>query len=164
MSEVGIQKVRYTHEGMINWLISNPDRSQRDAALYFNITESWLSCVVNSDAFKMKLHERQEQVFSLIAAGIPEKLNAATAISLDKLTAKLIKTDDGGYILDATEKLLKANGYAPQGQRTVAPVNHGTLNQTIIVGAKDLDEARNLMANVPVQPALPEKVVEEVKD
>jgi hypothetical protein len=154
----GIKKVGYTHEAMINWMITNPDQFQKSAALYFGVTEGWLSKIVNSDAFRLQLSRRQEAVFSVIAAGIPEKLREATGVSLDKLTDKLRATSDGEFILDAADTLLKASGFAPASQR-VAPQTHvGDINQTIVVGAQDLNEAREILRN-PKVPALPEKVV-----
>ena len=155
-----IAKVGYTHEALINWMIEFPHKLQKDAALYFGITEGWLSQVVNSDAFRMQLKKRQDEVFSVIAHNIPEKLNIATSIALDKLTEKLTATGDGLYILDAAEKLLKANGYAPQGQRTTPQPSHGLINQTVIINSGDLDVARKLMEKnvVSTIPQLPEKV------
>ena len=154
----GIKKVGYTHEAMINWMIENPDKFQKSAALYFGVTEGWLSKVVNSDAFRMQLSKRQEAVFTVIAAGIPEKLREATGVSLDRLTEKLRATGDGTFILDAADTLLKASGFAPTSQR-IAPQTHvGDVNQTIVVGAKDLNEARELL-KTPAVPALPEKLV-----
>lgn len=154
----GIQKVGYTHEALINWMIENPDQYQRAAALYFGVTEGWLSKIVNSDAFRLQLAKRQEAVFSVIAAGIPEKLREATGLSLDKLTDKLRATSDGGFILDAADTLLKASGFAPASQRVAPQINSGNINQTIVVGAKDLNEAREILKN-PTVPTLPEKVI-----
>lgn len=163
----GIKSVSYTHEAMILWMISNPHKSQGDAALYFGVTQGWLSKVVHSDAFQLLYRKRQDEVASVVAAGIPEKLNAATSVALDRLTEKIEGSESQDFLLDATDKLLKANGFAPTGQRNpvspAAPQNQQ--NNTFIISGDGLKKARELLQKPPTElPAPVEKVVEHVKE
>lgn len=142
----GIKKVGYTHEALILWLIENPHKMQRDAALYFDVTEGWLSKVMHSDAFMLLYRKRQDEVASIVMNSIPAKLNAATGIALDKLTDKLEKSENNEFILDSAEALLKASGYAPVGQRTqTPPATHNEQNNTFIISGDGLKKARQIM-------------------
>lgn len=160
----GIKKVSYTHEALILWLIENPHKMQRDAALYFEVTEGWLSKVMHSDAFQLMYRQRQDEVASIVMNSIPAKLNAATSIALDKLTDKLEKTENGEFILDSAEALLKASGYAPAGQRTPAPASVGNQqNNTFIISGDGLAKARKLMQGQTKElPAEEVKVLDHV--
>lgn len=144
-----IAKISYTHEAFINWLVANPDRPLRDAAAYFGYTQAWLSSILHSDVFQAKLSQRQDEVFGYIAEDIPSKLRAAADIGLEKLTEVLTETQDGKFILDATDKLLHRMGYAPQAKiaplAAPAPTTIGQQN-IFLVSSEQLAEARGKLS------------------
>lgn len=140
MAGVEIKKISYTHEAMINWLISNPDRYLKDAAAYFGVTQPWLSTIINSDIFQAKLKERQDAVFASVASGIPEKLRACADIALERLAEKLTVVDDPELLLDASDKLLGRMGYSPAKASTV--INNNTQVNTYSVSSEVLAQAR----------------------
>jgi len=145
VAENQIARISYSHEAFINWLLENPERPLRDAAQYFGYTQAWLSTILHSDVFQAKLSERQDAVFAAVAQDIPAKLRAAADIGLEKLTAKLEDTEDGEFILDATDKLLHRMGYAPSASRNPVAPAHVTNNTQINmfqVDAAQLAEAR----------------------
>lgn len=114
MAENQIQKVGPNHEMMINWLIANPDRPHNDAAREFGVTPTWFSIVVNSDAFKAKLKERQDQLYDKLSTGVVTRLKAVSEVSLEKLGDMVHDSMDPNFILESTEMLLKAQGMGGQ--------------------------------------------------
>lgn len=85
-----IAKLRYTHDAVIDEILADPSISQGELAGRFGYTQSWMSIIINSDAFKEKLAERRgELVDPRIQASISERLDAVARRALDKLLDKL---------------------------------------------------------------------------
>lgn len=156
----GVQIVRlsHKHEMMLNWLLLNPDRSLRECADHFGVTQSWLSSVIHSDLFQMTLKERQNSVHLKIADSIPEKLRRIGDIALEKLTTCLEDSEDPEYILDATDKVLHRMGFAPASSRNPAgsAASVHNVQNNVFVNADDLAAARQLMQSI----SAPEMVIE----
>lgn len=90
-----IQKVRYTHEAMIELIIANPAVSQGELARHFGYSDAWVSTVVNSDAFKAKLALVKEELINPeIRMQINEKFRALANRSVQVLMEKLSKPVD----------------------------------------------------------------------
>jgi len=93
--EATLQKIRYTHDAMIDLVISNPWISQGEIAERFGYTQTWVSIVFSSDAFKNRLEERRaELVDPTIRVTIKERFDALVTRSLEVLQAKLSKQPD----------------------------------------------------------------------
>jgi len=140
---MAIKRISFTHEALVNWLVENPERSLRDCAEYFGYTQSWLSQIIHSDIFQARLGARQDAVFAQVAQDIPAKLRGITDVALEKLGRKIEEVEDADFILDATDKLLHRNGYAPNSSRNVGGPNSLTVNQQVNVFAVD----RNMLAD-----------------
>lgn len=153
MAENQIGKISYTHEAFINWLLENPERPLRDAAAYFGYTQAWLSTILHSDVFQAKLSGRQDAVFAAVAQDIPSKLRAAADIGLEKLTRKLEDTEDGEFILDATDKLLHRMGYAPSASRNPVAPSHITNNTQVNVFQVDALQLASARERISARPA-----------
>lgn len=147
MARPQIRRTSYSHEAFANWLLENPHRPLRDAAEYFEYTQSWLSTILHSDAFQELLRSKQALVEQMIIADIPAKLRATTDVALEKLSAKIEKSEDPDYLLDATDKLLHRMGYAPSSARNPGAVNLSQTNiqNNISVSAPDLAAARHAL-------------------
>lgn len=111
----GIEKVRYTHDGMINLIIANPAVSQNELAKHFGYTASWISQIIASDAFQSRLAERTtELVDPMIRTSVEEKFKGLVLRSLEILAEKLNKPSDqipDQLALRALEVSSKAAGY-----------------------------------------------------
>jgi DNA-binding MarR family transcriptional regulator len=85
-----IASVRYTHDGIIDEIIAFPAISQGELASRFGYTQSWMSIIINSDAFQERLAERKgELVDPKIRASVSDRLEALAKRSLDKLLERL---------------------------------------------------------------------------
>lgn len=88
--EGAIQKVSYTHDGMIDKIVSNPWISQGDLAKHFGYTEGWVSQVIASDAFQARLAQRKNELIDpALRATIEERFKGIIVQSLEKLKQKM---------------------------------------------------------------------------
>lgn len=85
-----LQRVRYTHDAMIDLIIANPWFTQGQLAAHFGYTPAWISNVLAADAFQAKLAARREQIVDpAIKASLEENFRAMTLQSIDVLRKKL---------------------------------------------------------------------------
>lgn len=87
-----IQKVRYTHDAMIDLIIANPAISQNELALHFGYSPSWISQIIAADAFQSRLAERtKDLVDPMIRVSVEERFKSLVLRSLEILAEKLSK-------------------------------------------------------------------------
>lgn len=113
-----VARVSYTHDAMIDLIITNPDISQNELAAHFGYSVGWVSRVRNSDAFLARLAERKcDLVDPSIAATVEEKIRAvadrAWGTVLEKIDKGVVTFDQA---LNAAEKAGKALGYGARQQ------------------------------------------------
>ena len=142
-----IAKVRYNHNAMIDWMIANPACSLGAMAIEFEVTQSWISTVVNSDIFKAKLAERQDLHFDNISSSLTEKLTGVAHVGVEKVGELLEDCEDLRAASDATDKLLSRMGYgAPhggaRGREAQAPVYNTVIQVSEGITKADLARAR----------------------
>ena len=112
-----IQRVKYTHDALIDMIIANPAVSQGQLATAFGYTQGWLSRVMNSDAFQARLAARKMEVVDpQLVLSIDEKLRALASKSLDVVLDKLSVTQNPDTALKALEVTSKALGYGARQQ------------------------------------------------
>lgn len=120
-----IAKVRYTHDAVIDEILMNSAISQGDLAKQFGFTQSWMSIVINSDAFQNRLAERKaELVDPAIRASIQERLDAIAKRSMDRIMERL---DSLGHIKDADLVSMAKLGIGDKNNRTQAPQTQNNL-------------------------------------
>lgn len=112
-----IQRVRYTHDALIDMIIANPAASQGQLATMFGYTQGWLSRVMNSDAFQDRLAVRKADVVDpTLVMSIDEKLKALASKSLDVVLDKLSTVPSADTAMKALEITTKALGYGARQQ------------------------------------------------
>lgn len=85
-----IDKVRYTHDAIIDEILIDPAISQGELSRRFGYSQAWMSIIVNSDAFKLRLAERKgELVDPKIVATVEQRLEGVANRALDKLLDRL---------------------------------------------------------------------------
>lgn len=116
--------MKYTHDAMIDLVVSDPWISQNQIAAHFGYTPAWVSIIFSSDAFRERLEQRkQELIDPTIRASIEERLRAVVSRSLDVLAEKLAqpaKSVPDNLALRALEYGAKGLGL---GQQQQAPVH-----------------------------------------
>ncbi len=110
-----LRKVSYTHDAMIDLMISCPMISQADLAAHFGYSQTWVSQIINSDAFQSRLRARKSELTDpVIVQSIEERVSAAAQRSLDIVLEKL-ETGNAEYALKVAQTMLAAKGF---GART----------------------------------------------
>jgi hypothetical protein len=151
----GIAKVRYSHDAMIDVLLVNPTIKQNDLALIFDRTPTWISLVINSDAFQARLDERQREVIDpIIRNEVELRLKAAANASLDrildKLTGPLPVTDD--FLIQSAKLATGALGYGARQAPGSGPQVNVQINlPNRIHSSNDWAAAHGVSMTVPVE-------------
>lgn len=118
----GVAKVRYTHDAMIDAIISQPTISQNELAHVFGYTPGWVSQIIASDAFQSRLAERtSELVDPTIRATVEDRFKALVLRSLDILRDKLDRPSSSipdNLAIRSLELGTRALGY---GAKDLAP-------------------------------------------
>lgn len=133
----GIEKVRYTHDAMIDMIVANPWISQNEIAMQFGYTPPWVSMIFASDAFQARLAARKEDVIDpAVRATVEERFKALVLQSIEILQEKLAVNRDPELALNVMNGAAKAVGY---GARIAAPVVQN--NFVVHVPAKSASSA-----------------------
>lgn len=116
-----LQRVSYTHDAMIDLMISHPEWSKTDIAKHFGYSPSWISNIWASDAFQARYAERRtELVNPTLQVTLEENFRAMTYESLRVLKEKLEQPACPAEVaLRAAEMGAKALGLG--GHRAVVP-------------------------------------------
>lgn len=115
VSHQAIDKIRYSHDAMVDLIVGNPWITQTELAAKFGYTQGWVSQVIASDAFQHRLAERKEQIIDpAIKASFEERLKALAlrshAILMEKLDKPTHQIPDA-LALKSLEMATKALGY-----------------------------------------------------
>lgn len=124
-----LQKISYTHDGMIDLIVANPGMSQDMLAAHFGYSASWISQVFSSDAFQARLAERREALVDpLLRSTIEEQFKGIVARSLEVLRVKLDRPANDvpdQLALRAFELASRAAGY---GAKSDPPASAGDVH------------------------------------
>jgi hypothetical protein len=120
VGSVQIKHTRPWHEALLEFILANPRASGVEIALYFNVTEAWVSTVKNSDAFQELWAKRRGEHFSRVSSSIAEKVTALAEVTVDTLTDEIEKSKRKGELKIETLKetadmALKALGFGAKG-------------------------------------------------
>ena len=117
-----LDRIRYTHADMIDFIIANPWVSQGDLAARYGYTQGWVSNIMASDAWQSAMAARREEVVDPnLKATLEERFRGMTILSLQRLQQKLEAPQVSDQVLlRAVELGAKACGIG--GNRAVAPV------------------------------------------
>jgi hypothetical protein len=124
-------------------MIANPTASQGQIAVEFGYTQSWLSIIINSDAFQTQLRKRQDEAFDgTVLATLRDKITGTAHFAIEKLATRLETENDTRVIKDSAEMLLKSLGYG-----NPKPATPHVQNNVIVLADKEtLATSRRLLA------------------
>jgi len=135
-----LERVRYTHDAMIDIVIAKPDVTQNTLAEYFGYSVGWISRIFCSDAFQARLAQRRGEIVTPgLLSTFEERLKLLATNSIELVLAKLEEKEfdpvtgqmklsaDIGTIFKALEISTKSLGYGAR-QTNVAIQNNLTVN------------------------------------
>lgn len=124
----GIQRVKYSHDAMIDLILQRPGISQNEVALYMGYSVGWVSSIMNSDSFQARLAERKTELIDpVIVKNTEERLEVLANQSIDIIQRKLQASENPDLAVKALELTTKALG---MGARAA---NIGQQNNTYVV-------------------------------
>lgn len=113
-----IQRVSYSHDKMIDLIIANPRIKQDHLAQYFGYTPAWVSRIMSSDAFRLRMEQRREELVNpIITATLEERFAdlalRGAAIMQEKLDqpAELVSFADAAKAVELGAKGLAVGGF-----------------------------------------------------
>jgi hypothetical protein len=117
-----IEKVRYSHEAMIDVILAQPTIKQGELATMFGVTQAWISRIIGSDAFQAVLAKRRTELMDpIILASMEEKLRGVADQSLEIIAKKLEATESADLALKTLGLATTALGFGARdkGPQTV---------------------------------------------
>jgi hypothetical protein len=120
-----IQKVNYSHDGMINLILANRGITQNEIAKHFGYSASWVSQIMSSDAFQAKLLERAGEIEdptlrATVEDGLKGLITRSMAILKEKLDKPAAEIPDN-LAVRTLELSTRALGYG--ARETAVQVN-----------------------------------------
>lgn len=142
-----IKKVGVWHEDLLEFLIANPRASGAEVALYFNVSEAWLSTVKNSDAFQELWAKRRGEHFSRVSSSIVEKVTALAEVTVDALTDEVEKKKRNNdleiqTLTEVSNMALKALGFGAKRENSTGVSVNVNTGPTYVVDKDTLARAR----------------------
>ena len=141
MAELQIATVNHHHRYIVDWELDNPGGKMGELAKILGYTETHLSIVRNSDAFKDYRDRRRAKHDENISKSIIDRVGELAETSMEVLAERIKderKSLGLGIVKDTAEMALKALGF---GAARSGP-SIGTLNFVNGVPPEDLERAR----------------------
>lgn len=142
------------HQAIMDYMLQNPAEPGSKVAAHFNVTQSWLSTIIHSDAFQAELARRREDIEVQIAQDIPTRLRGLTHMALANLEAAY---DLGVGVTRNTDfEVIKLGMEATGLGKSATPVAAPTAVINLTIDASVLASAREKMVNlIPTPESLP---------
>ena len=146
-----IAKVSIKHDAILDYLLVHPAEKLGDVAVYFGMSQAWLSVIIHSDAFQAKLAEKSDECFHSSILPLREQLMGVAQVGVEKLGQVMENASpvtDKQFIVDTTDSILKNLGYSPKSANPQPPSGN-TTNNIFVVDKQTLASARQKMRTVP---------------
>lgn len=143
---LAIQKVRYSHDAMIDLILANPAISQNQLAAHFGYTPGWVSQVMASDAWKARLEARRAEIVDpTLVAAVEERFEGLVRESQRIVMEKLQANPTGDFALKVLEVSGKALGYGAGAKQQIGEQN----NYVVMLPARAKDAGEWAAAHSP---------------
>lgn len=117
---ISVQKVSITHDAILDYVIANPSRTQREIAAEFKYTQVMIGVILRSDSFKKRLKERKsELVDPLIMQQVEDRLTGLAHMSMEVLERKLENSEDSKLALATLDLTTRAAGYGAKSNQVI---------------------------------------------
>lgn len=141
-----IASLNHRHEAIALWLLANPDRPLKECAAQLGYSQSWLSIIINSQAFRDYYGKMREEMDGPEIISLREKLTGLAHMTVERLAEKAQHVEDPSKLLEIADKALHRLGYAPS--RGPEPAQASVTNQQnnyYVVDKDLLSQARATM-------------------
>jgi hypothetical protein len=151
MAATGPKKWNWWYERIADWMIANPEKTLGDCAREFNVSQSWLSQIINSDMFQDYWKMRSKEASDACLIGVREKGFAAAELALDALNKRLETQAEIlpiTTLLEITDVTMKRFGYGETKKSPGPSVQNNYFMGN--VSPQELANARDSMTKVAI--------------
>lgn len=127
-----VQKLSHRHEAILHFMIANPTVPKWEIAAKFNVTQAWLSVVINSQAFQEAQAAYTDEAFHETVLPLRQKLMAAADAAVDRMNKLIPIETDLEVVRKTTDSVLEACGYS--SPRPTAPGSTFNQQNNIFLG------------------------------
>jgi len=107
-----MKSLSHRHDYILDWLICNPHRSQRECARELGYTEAWLSQIINSDLFQAEYKKKCRERGLVAVHSIANQMTSAASLALERSIEILSNgTASERFIGDTRDSLLDRLGF-----------------------------------------------------
>lgn len=158
----GIRVMSPTHDAILEAILANPGANLGEIAGHFGVTPSWMSCIIHSDCFQVRLAEARESLYGDLRVTVKDRVTALANRSLARLAEKIEVENDIARITDVAELTLKSLGFT--GQTNGRPVGGNNIQNNFFgpVDRETLAAARRSMMRVVESLPAPQEGVQDV--
>lgn len=147
------KKMNWWYQSIIEWMIENPEGKLGQCAIEMGVTQSWLSCIVNSDAFRLAYAEARGEHFENTSHHVIKKMEGIAMQAADLISERLEDHGDQlpiGQLNSTAELALKSLGFTSHARNQPPPqavsVNvSNELGVRVSVDRNTLAESRDRM-------------------
>lgn len=118
--------VKWWHEAIVDDMLAFPTDTLKQRSARLNYTVSWLSIVINSDAFKAMYEQRRANFKERLDSSIAHKTAEVANRALDALLETMEKKRDKlpfEALTDLTDRTLERLGYGVKPKTSAPQVN-----------------------------------------
>lgn len=95
-------RLTYTHEAMIDLILSEPTVKPAELAVLFGYSEGWISRILSSDSFQSRIAERKAALIDpSITRALSERFRAVAMQSTQVLQERMDAEEGAALALDA---------------------------------------------------------------
>ena len=142
---VQLKYINHAHEAVLMWLFQNPDKNQYECAIALGYTSSYISSLIHTDLFQLRIAEMREKNHQVGIYSLTEQMAGVAAQALQKMGERLAVENDIEKVRSVADTVLKRLGYGAARPTVVVNASGGTVN---IADKQTLLEARSIMTRV----------------
>lgn len=127
-----LTKIRYSHEAMIDLILTNPAISNNELAARFGYSASWVSTIQQTDAFQTALAAKRERLVDpILRSSLEEQMKGMTARSMEVIQHHMNKLPENIPIQVALKVFDLSSRAAGYGVKAPAAVVNLSVSQHI---------------------------------
>lgn len=165
---VQIQQVRPWHHELIDFMLAQPRASGKETADFLGVTQSWISTVKNTDAFREEWDRRRNEHSHQVSVTLVQRVEALAEITVETMTRKLEKEGDSmgmSTLREVSETALKSLGFGHRGDPRTTPGQNSNMTfngNVVMMDRQVLADAR--AARAAIQQNQQARITADFKD
>lgn len=123
-----LQKMTPKAQTILDWMIENPGRSQKECARECGVTPVYVGLLWRSDTFRAEYDKRRRELVDPHLCGIQEKMELLADQAITELTSRVPQIEDPEVLAKVTDQALGRLGYSSQPKAAANGVGGNVYN------------------------------------